>query len=363
VGQVKVRYLVEKPRKTGAVFYWQPTAKLIAAGFAVRRLPGDKINAVRAAEALNAELDRWYAGNVEQPLQEGSLKALRRLYEGDDAFKKLKPRTQRDHRYYADIIEEWIGDIPVAGITRKSIKVWLREMKKKRGPNVMRHCAATLSKLLSVAEDEGWIESHPARKLRVATPDSREIVWTDEERATFCEQAEKEGRRSIALAVMLAWGTGQRPADILNMTRAADKGGHIAIRQAKTGRDMRIPILPELRAALDGATGTGLQFVVSETTGRPYKQSDFQHWFAWIRERAGLPKHLRFADLRRTTATALGKAGCTDDEIRAITGHKTRSVVAVYVRPDDRFAKAAMGKLKRSRRRDKVGHIQLRAVK
>ncbi len=48
---------------------------------------------------------------------------------------------------------------------------------------------------------------------------------------------------------------------------------------------------------------------------------------------------VQFRDLRRTLATALGAAGCTDDQIRAITGHKTRSVVAVYVRPDTHVCK------------------------
>ena len=60
--------------------------------------------------------------------------------------------------------------------------------------------------------------------------------------------------------------------------------------------------------------------VVSEVTGRPYQESDFQHTFAEIRDSAGLKKDLQFRDLRRTLATALGAAGCTDDQIRGVTG-------------------------------------------
>jgi integrase len=367
VGKIKVRYLVEKPRRRGPAFYWQPTEKLVAAGFLVRRLSDSPAAAIKEAEDLNDGLDRWYAGQPAEALApEGSLKALRRLYESpeNEAFNALKPRTQRDHKYYAAIVEAWVGDIPIAEITRKSVKTWLREMKNKRGANVARHCAATLSKLLSVAEDEGWIDIHPARKLRIKAPKPRARMWTDNERVTFCRQAEKEGRRSIALAVMLAWCTGQRPGDILTMPRSADRGRHIALTQAKTAKEMLIPILPDLRQAIDAAPkAAAVQIVVSEVTGRAYQESDFQHWFAWIREQAELPKDLHFADLRRTVATALGRAGCTDDEIRAITGHKTRGVVSVYVLPDDRFAKTAMGKLKRSRARDKVGRIQLAAAK
>jgi integrase len=87
---------------------------------------------------------------------------------------------------------------------------------------------------------------------------------------------------------------------------------------------------------------------VSENTGRPCREACFQHTFAEIRTAAGLSDDLRYRDLRRTFATALGAAGCTDDEIRSLTGHKTRSVVAVYVRPDDRFAKGSTDKLEKA---------------
>jgi len=36
-----------------------------------------------------------------------------------------------------------------------------------------------------------------------------------------------------------------------------------------------------------------------------------------------MPADLQFRDLRRTLATALGAAGCTDDQIRSITGYRT----------------------------------------
>ena len=74
------------------------------------------------------------------------------------------------------------------------------------------------------------------------------------------------------------------------------------------------------------------------------------HEFARIRALAELPAELQFRDLRRTAATELGTAGATDDEIRAVTGHRSRNVVAVYVRPDDRMAKAVQRKRDRNKR-------------
>jgi integrase len=110
-----------------------------------------------------------------------------------------------------------------------------------------------------------------------------------------------------------------------------------------------VPALPELRALLDATPRRSTQIVVSEVTSRPYRESDFQHTFAEIRDAAALPKDLQFRDLRRTLATALGAAGCTDDQIRSVTGHKTRGVMAVYVRPDTTFADGAMDRLQKAR--------------
>ena len=70
---------------------------------------------------------------------------------------------------------------------------------------------------------------------------------------------------------------------------------------------------------------------------------------------AGLPKDLQYRDLRRTLVTALGAAGCSDGQIRAITGHKTRAVVGVYVRPDQTFAKGAFQRLQKAAKRDAAG--------
>ena len=49
-------------------------------------------------------------------------------------------------------------------------------------------------------------------------------------------------------------------------------------------------------------------------------------------------------DLRRTGATELGEANCTEDEIRAITGHKSRQVVSTYVKTSLRMATTAQRK-------------------
>jgi integrase len=310
---------------------------------------------VRQAETLNAELDAWYRGDLSarpSTIPDG-LRALDDLFQRDDWFLDMGPRTQRDYLYNIKSALEWAEDVPVRQITSKAVRTWYRAQRDANGAATSRNRFAALRRLLAFGKVEGWLAENPAAGLRVRAPQSRSRIWTPAERDTFCLAAIEAGRPSMALAVMLGWCLGQRPADLRTMAWTAYDGHTVRIRQAKTDKAVGIPVLPELKVLLEATDRKSTQMVVSENTGRPYKESDFQHTFAEIRDQAGLPKDLQYRDLRRTLATALGAAGCTDDQIRSITGHRTREVLQVYVRPDDTFAKGAMGRLQRASRQRK----------
>lgn len=355
MAKLKVRYLVARRQiRRPTRYYWVPTRKLQVAGFVIRRLPDGLGEAVHAAELLNAELDRWYRG--EQPVmssqRQDTLRALDDLFQRDDTFQALSERSKRDYLYSIRPALTWMGPEPVASIQRRAIKVWQRQMVAERGLANARNAIAALRRLLSFGRDEGWIADNPALQLRVRLPPSRSRVWASAEIEAFCQAATAAERPSMALAVMLGWCLGQRPADLRTLTWTAYGPGPqptITLRQRKTGKQVQLPVLPELQLLLDVTERLSTQIVVSEVTRRPYTESQFQHTFARIRAAAGLPDDLQFRDLRRTVATALGAAGCTDDQIRAVTGHITRGVVAVYVRPDTTFATAAMDRLRRAR--------------
>jgi integrase len=345
------RYLVARPRKAGQSYYWLPTKKLQAAGFLPRRLPDELAAAVAAAEQHNARLDAWYRGESLTPaprFRSDSLNALCELFQEDDAFRGLAPRSQRDFLYSIKPAIVMADGLPVAAITRKVAKGLYRDLRDKRGPAAARNTTAALRRLLSFALDEKWISVNPALQLRLRSPGTRKRVWSPLELEAFTAAAEAAGRPSMALAVLLGWCLGQRPADLRTLTWSAYDGRAVALRQAKTQTEIWVPCLPQLRRLLDATPRQAVQIVISENTGRPYGESDFQHTFAELRAAAGLAEDLQYRDLRRTLATALGAAGCTDDQIRSVTGHKTREVVGVYVRPDRTFAEGAIRRLQRA---------------
>ncbi len=354
---IGVRYLVKRPLKGRTLWYWQPTPKLLAAGFIPRRLPDDRIQAIVAAERLNAELDQWRRKQEPKTgpsYRSDSLLALHDLFQADEEFMvDMAPRTQRDYLYNIKPALDAAGESSVALLERKMVKNWYRGLKADRGESAARNAIAALRRLLSFGVDEGWIDKNPALKMMVSVPDSRSRVWTINERDVFCAKAVEAGRPSMALAVMLGWCLGQRPADLRKLSWAAYDGKAVLLRQEKTGAAVWVPALPELRRLLETTPRVeNGPIVVSEATGRPYAESDFQHRFAGLRALAGLPDDLQFRDLRRTLATALGAAGCSEDQIRAITGHKSRNVLSVYVRPDRTFAEGAMRKLRSGKRHE-----------
>jgi integrase len=64
-------------------------------------------------------------------------------------------------------------------------------------------------------------------------------------------------------------------------------------------------------------------------------------------EGSGLPHDCVLHGLRKTSARDLADAGCTEEEIKLITGHVTSQMVSHYVKTADRRkrARAAIQKL------------------
>jgi hypothetical protein len=88
---------------------------------------------------------------------------------------------------------------------------------------------------------------------------------------------------------MLAAGLGQREGDILVMGWSQYDGTAVQLRQRKTGALIRVPVIAELRAALDSTQRTAVTIVVNETTARPYGEDTFRHLIREIATAAGLP--------------------------------------------------------------------------
>lgn len=54
-----------------------------------------------------------------------------------------------------------------------------------------------------------------------------------------------------------------------------------------------------------------------------------------------LPDKLKMKFLRHSGATVLGENGATEDQISAVTGHKSRTMLNIYVKKTKRLASSA----------------------
>ena len=363
MGLERVRHLVHK----GAASYWQPSKRMRAAGFLPITLTGTPSQRVAEAERLNGLWDKWRGGNdkvidlaTSKPVIPDSVAALVRLYRGigkehvdaSEEFAILGAATKRTYNPWLDSIEDSFHDTVVKALSPKVVKTYYRSTCKNRGLYAGYHMMGALRTLLSFGVSEDWLPSNPALLVPVKTPPKRTVKWEPAQTKAMIEKADASGRRSIALAIMISEWLGQRPGDIWRMKWSAYDGQAIQFQQEKTQHDLpRIPVSPELKARLDAelvkrsaAVKTSIFIIVNEETSKPYNDSAFQHRFADIRLAAGLPFNLRFADFRRTAITDIVESGATDDEARAVSGHKDRNVLARYAPPSDAMAANAMTK-------------------
>jgi integrase len=120
------------------------------------------------------------------------------------------------------------------------------------------------------------------------------------------------------------------------------RGDSIAVRQQKTDTPLVIPMHPDLMQALTSIPKTNLTFLLTEKTA-PFTPAGFGNWFRDQCDLAGLPQCSAHG-LRKAAATRLANAGCSANQIMAITGHKSLSQVAPYVRDADqqRLARQAL---------------------
>src|SRR5262249_26962892 len=178
-------------------------------------------------------------------------------------------------------------------------------------------------------------------------------TWTENEITRFEERHPIGTKARLAFNLLLY--TAQRRSDVIRFGWQHVQGDTIALRQGKTDTPLLIPIHPELAKALTVAPRNNLTFLVNERS-KPFTPPSFGNWFRARCNEASLPQCSAHG-LRKTAATRLSNAGCTTDQIKALTGHKALTEVARYTKAADqhRLARQALSlQLGAERERDLV---------
>lgn len=290
----------------------------------------------------------------------GSFDALVVSYYRSPEFCGLKASTQGVRRNILERFRREHGSKPLSGLARRHISEIIgAKANKPEGANML---LKALRVVLDYAVDQEMIDTNPAAGVKgYKSQGDGYHSWTEAEIAQF-EGAHPVGSRA-RLALALGVYTAQRRSDVIGMGWQHINGDSIAVRQQKTKTALVLGLHPELKAALESVPRTNLTFLVTEF-GAPFTAAGFGNWFRDRCNEAGL-KHCSFHGLRKAAATRLAEAGCTTEQIKAVTGHATLKEVGRYTKAADqaRLARQALEVQLRSEGEQKLSNLDTRLDK
>ena len=179
--------------------------------------------------------------------------------------------------------------------------------------------------LMEHCVDLGWRDANPARGVpELKTVKKQREPWPrdllDAYRAS-CDLGTRE-----RLVMELCVGTGQRIGDVLEMRWSHIQDGGFLVRQSKTGKELWVPILAELQAALDAASRHSVYLLTNERGTNRWSYRGASAAVRAVRERVGALDY-DIHSWRYNAACELVEAGCSDDLVAAVTGQSPAMVL------------------------------------
>lgn len=273
----------------------------------------------------------------------GTINALIVSYYNSPGFTSLRPSTARVYRNILERFRKEHGHKSVAGMQPRHVRSILAA--KAATPDAANRLLGMISLLMDHAVAMEMRPDNPTMGIkRLRHKVGGFATWGEDDIAAFRAHWPLGSRERLALE--LAVNTGQRRGDLARLGWRHVVNGAIHLQQAKTCATVAVPIVPELRAALDALPRDRLTFLAT-ATGAPFSPAGLGNWFREAVRGAGRPDELSLHGLRKAAARRLAEAGCTTHEIAAVTGHKTLSEIERYTREAEkaRLAKAASAKV------------------
>lgn len=285
-------------------------------------------------------------------------------YKESPAFTRLKPLTKRAYLRDLDHLKPY-DRVAIDDIRRRHI-LKNRDDNAHR-PGIANGIIKVWSIVLQFAVEREYILANPA--ARIDKLDLGEHACWPEAAIRY---ALTPGNlpEHLRRAVVLGLYTGQREGDCVKMLWDDYDGATVCVEQEKGRRKKRppklwIPCHADLRAELERWKEEGrADTVLTRATGEPWGETKaFTVIFSReVHRKDGRTKKrvhpllegLVFHGLRKAAAANLAEAGCSTQEIMAITGHRTLTEFERYTSEADqkRLASSAIVKLEEYRRRN-----------
>jgi Phage integrase family len=389
------KLMVAKRLKTGAIaYYWDvPSwAKRKNCPFRSQALGGDYGQAKqRCDEILNPQFDGWLAGASPEPAKAdrplvGTFDWLVSIYKSLPKYTRRPEKTRKSYDNALRLVSQHklkdgrlFGSLSILSIKPATADVLFDKLRQVRAPvldndgrpiigedgkpMVRTRERARTALLAMVCCRTAWNWARRAKPeiipslnpfvgvdLQYTASPTRPV--THAELLRFVKAADEAGEPSIGTAAMIAFYWLQRETDIIGRLswvqhyRPADNVQIARIYHHKTRELVEMPLYdedgtvlwPELMERLDAAPRRGALIVMRDRLDRkrkiclPWKEDYFRHRVAKLRTGAGIDPSAKFMGLRHGGNTEGADADLTDAQLRALSGHKTASMTALYAK-------------------------------
>jgi len=243
-------------------------------------------------------------------------------YRKSPRYKNLKPRTGLDYDKYLDFFREIMGEANPAKMQRKDV-IRLRDSNAEKA-YFANYSLRVLRVLMEHCVDLGWRETNPARGVpEIKTAKTEREPWPRELLDVYRAHCPLGTRERLVMELCV--GTGQRIGDVLTMRWSNIENGAVWVRQSKTSKELWVPILPELQAALDAASRHSVYILTNERGTNRWSYRGASAAVRKVREQIGALAY-DIHSWRYNAACELLEAGCGDDLIAAVTGQSPAMV-------------------------------------
>ncbi|EKO3576822.1 site-specific integrase [Vibrio metschnikovii] len=212
---------------------------------------------------------------------------------------------------------------------------------KPRSPNTVRIDLSLLSHLYNIAIKEWGIglAINPVQNIRKPSPPSgRERRLTEEEELQLLEAVEAHTNPMLAWIVRIALETGMRSSEITSLRRSQVdlKKRVVFLVETKNTMPRTVPLsllaLKSFKQAINNPVrpiDTDLIFFGEPSKDGKRRPYNFNKVWMKIKAKIGL-KDFKFHDLRHESVSRLVEGGLSDQQVAAISGHKSMQMLRRY---------------------------------
>lgn len=259
-----------------------------------------------------------------------------------------KPSSQKSERLKANTLIEHLGKYSLAALTPELVANYRDKRLNSLGrrgvpisPNTVRLELALLGHLFTVSIQE-WglgLTYNPVQNIRKPSPgEGRSRRLDSEEERRLFAVLRQHSNPMLAWIARIALETGMRSSEILTLTRGQVdvKRRLVRLTDTKNNEARLVPLTQAATEVFKQALNNPVRpldcnLVFFGEPGKEGKRSPYVYTKVWnlAKKKAGLDD-FRFHDLRHEAVSRLVEAGLSDQEVAAISGHKSMQMLRRY---------------------------------